>query len=229
MSRRHVDCDRLFDDEATGPRRPHAVDPDDPRRRHLVSCPRCRLRSRALDAGRAALRALPEIEPSPDFLPRLEARLAAMEAARGHRRQVALAVGRTGSGLVLAAAVVAALWLNAAGEGPEPAPATALAALEHVTPPSFDPSPAPAASPLETFDEPGTDALDLQPALDWSLILASATPGVLSRSFGRLTETGHRTAALQPMLYAAPSLTFAAAPVSLRFTSAVTRPAAPAE
>lgn len=224
MSRRHVDCDRLFDDEPTGPRRTPPADQTDLRQRHVASCLRCRLRSRALRAGRAELRALPAIEPSPDFLPRLEARIAAIEAARGRRRQVAFAIGRIGSGLAMAAAVFAALWLNAAGEGPEPAPATAFA-----SPPSFDPVPAPAASLLEAFDKPGTDAMDLQPALDWSLLLASATPGMLSRSFGRLTEAGHRAAVLQPVLYAAPSLTFAAAPVSLRFASAVSRPAAPGE
>jgi hypothetical protein len=181
------------------------------------------------------MRILPRIEPSPDFLPRLEARIAAIESGRVRRRRLAVVIGRAGSGLALAAAAVAALWLRAAGEGPEPAPATALAALERdggapsgSTAPSFDPAPAAGPSDAEAFQKAGDGGAELGPALDWSLLLASATPGSLPRSFG-FRPAGARTAALEPVLYAAPSLTFAAAPVSLRFASAVPRPARPGE
>jgi hypothetical protein len=226
-----VTCDRLFDDEP-GPRPAH---PADPRQRHLAVCPRCRRRSRALAAARAEMRALPRIEPSPDFLPRLEARIGAIEAGRVRRRRLAVVIGRAGSGFALMAAAVAALWLRAAGEGPEPAPASALAALGRdggaplgPAAPSFDPAPAGGPSGAEAFEKAGDGGPELGPALDWSLLLASATPGSLPRSFG-FPPAGARAAALQPVLYAAPSLTFAAAPVSLRFASAVPRPARPGE
>lgn len=43
---------------------------------HLASCPRCRRYARTLAEGTALLRAIPPLEPSPDFRARLEGRLA---------------------------------------------------------------------------------------------------------------------------------------------------------
>jgi hypothetical protein len=206
-----------------------------------------------MGAARAELRSLPRVEPSPDFLPRLEARIAALETVRLRRRRVARVVGRAGSGLALVAAVVSTLWLRAAGEQPRPAPASALA-LESAgaaaggaivrgpvlaaarrgavawpagaaggTARSFDPSPPGVAA--RPFERAG-DAAPTAPVLDWSLLLASAAPGSVPRSFG---FSGGRGASVQPVLYAAPSLTFAAAPVSLRFAPAASRPRRPRE
>lgn len=44
--------------------------------RHLASCPRCRRYARTVAEGAALLRAIPPLEPSPDFRARLESRLA---------------------------------------------------------------------------------------------------------------------------------------------------------
>lgn len=198
------------------------------RRDHLEACPTCRHLHEGLQRGREILRSLPAVDVSADFLQSLQLRIEALEKSRrARRRRIALA-GRLGA--VAAAAALALLlippgpgrldllpgWLESEGSrtGASPAGARLLQAVD-------------AAGSSGALETGGGEAGMLfarvpQPALaGWYDLIAAVREGAVT--YGRPAASGR----LQPLLYAAPSWTFAAAPASFHFVSATARSAVP--
>jgi len=61
--------------------------------RHLRGCPRCARRDTAVRRSLLLVRNLPEIEPSADFMSRLNSRLAECKVARATERVFAPSIG----------------------------------------------------------------------------------------------------------------------------------------
>ncbi len=78
---------------------------------HLAGCPSCARYARVVEQGVEQLKALPPIEPSEDFLPRLQNRLYAIEdgyALPSYRTSSAASAGFV---VAIAALISAAAWL----------------------------------------------------------------------------------------------------------------------
>jgi hypothetical protein len=97
---------------------------------HLASCRSCGRYDRVIEGGVDLLRGLPEIEPSPDFLPRLQHRIYHLEDAGVLREQRA-----SGASAVLLSGIALAIG------------ATAWAPLVRTTPPVVELPPIVAHAP----------------------------------------------------------------------------------
>lgn len=99
-------CDRLLEPET------HAQMAS-----HLEGCGACSRYDRVVGAGLAALHALPEITPSPDFLERLDERLASAGALHDSGPGSGAPVGLV---VALSIAIAAAAWVPALRTDPPP-------------------------------------------------------------------------------------------------------------
>ena len=74
-------------------------------REHMRACPRCAGLDAAIRRSLLLARNLPDIHPSPDFMPRLQARLRAKEQPAEPRRWSPAAIAALAATLVFAAAL----------------------------------------------------------------------------------------------------------------------------
>jgi hypothetical protein len=122
-------------------------------RAHLDGCQACARYDRVVSGGVRALRALPEIEPSDDFLPRLQHRLYHID------EELAAGGARAGSGvslqfvLLLVCLIAAAAWLPMVMARPALVELPPVAARQPVRvqelPPLFRSGPLLGAGPVE--------------------------------------------------------------------------------
>jgi len=118
-------------------------------RRHVAVCPRCRAFDAAVRDGVAALRAVPEVTPSPSFRRRLEERLA-RERVGAMAPRAPVLVRIAGALLVLAAMSLI---------GWEAVRRTAPGAVPSLPPVAFPKPVVNAGVPLVTFQDPRASVL----------------------------------------------------------------------
>jgi hypothetical protein len=214
-----MDCDRLFEEilEDEGGSLSSSMDV----RRHLEQCPRCRDLRDSLRIGRTQLRSHSPAPAPPDFFLRLQNRIQAYEQRRLLRRRQLAAFARVSAltGVAVAAFLVVSVVLQelhrparlADGSGSESRIAQ-VAVLR------------PFARMLGEMESSLFDHR-FDASRDW--LSEAFAPGTwLNDALPVGTSRGQLPARTAPVLYATPSLTFAAAPVSIHFVSSLS-PAGP--
>jgi hypothetical protein len=215
-----MDCERSLDDCAD-----ESEDGDVasvPVRRHLETCPDCARLERSWRHARPLLRSLPHLPISDDFFPRLQVRIEAFEARRRRRRRAAYVSATAAAGLLLIGGFALLNGMRRMPDAAEPGPAARLLAISERYGSSLW-----GTAPAEGVT--GREAPDRE---IWVLgeSFAPAARSQLSRLapllIDPLRETRQEMAVYrQPVVYAAPSWTVTAAPVSLRFVAADLRSA----
>lgn len=210
--------DRSFDDE-TGAASSEAVE-------HVATCLHCLRIRRAFERTRPLLRSLPAPSISPDFAARLERRIANMERARTRRvRRLRLGVG-WGSAAAMAALLVLLMqpeWPPTPGAR---RPTTAAAPTVHIVRPLSSVGQTPGGGLFTALAAP--DILDEpEPELAGAAAWSSTVSTTAERTTLAVPHAPRRWPAFvqtpgayaSPVVYAAPSWTFAGAPAGLQFVS----------
>lgn len=105
---------------------------------HLERCPSCARYDRVVEKGTDVFTDLPELEPSPDFLPRLQSRIAELEREEDARAPAASGASLS-TAVSIAAVLAVAAWLPVLHPGSDPyrLPAVTAGAPERDVPALF--------------------------------------------------------------------------------------------